>query len=129
MKFITGGAYQGKKDFVISHLNICIKDIYDGSILDLNKILKCICVNNYHIFIKNLIKKDIDPIKFTEKLLTENSDIIIIMNEIGCGIVPVDKNERFWREMCGKCGCIIAEKSETVVRVVCGTGILIKGKL
>lgn len=129
MKFITGGAYQGKKDFVINNLNISENNIYNGILCDLNKIFVSKCVDNYHIFIKNLISKDINPIEFTQKLLSENNNVIIIMNEIGCGIVPIDENERFWREMCGKCGCIIAEKSEIVVRVVCGTGIIIKGKL
>ena len=127
MKFITGGAYQGKKDFAIKYLNINKKDIYDGSIYNINKILNSKCVTNYHFFIKNLILKDIDPVEFTKKLATKN--IVIIMDEIGCGIVPIDKDERFWREMCGKCGCIIAENSETVVRVICGIGVVIKGKL
>ena len=129
MKFITGGAYQGKRNFAINHLNIDKKDIYDCDIYDINKIINSKCIYNYHILIKNLILKDIDTIESTENILLNNKDIVIIMNEIGCGIVPVDKKERFWREMCGKCGCIIAGKAETVVRVVCGTGVVIKGKL
>lgn len=129
MKFITGGAYQGKRNFAINRLNIDEKYICDGNVFDINKIFNSKCIDNYHIFIKNLVLKDINPVEFTENLLMKNKDIVIIMNEIGCGIVPVDKNERFWREMCGKCGCIIAEKAETVIRVVCGTGVVIKGKL
>lgn len=129
MKFIIGGAYQGKKNFAINRLNIDEKDIYDASIPDDYKIFNSKCVYNYHMLIKNLIFKDIDSIGFTENLLLKNKNIVIIMNEIGCGIVPIDRKERFWREMCGKCGCIIAGKSEIVIRVVCGTGIAIKGEL
>ncbi|MDE6036291.1 MAG: bifunctional adenosylcobinamide kinase/adenosylcobinamide-phosphate guanylyltransferase [Ruminococcus sp.] len=111
MIFVTGGAYQGKKDFVLKHFSN--HDI----------------INNYHIIIKNLISENADPIKYTENIIYENKDIVIIMNEIGCGIVPVDREERFWREICGKCGCIIAENADIVVRVTCGIGTAIKGDL
>ena len=42
MKFITGGAYQGKKDFVINYFNISEKDIYDGNILQTGDHIKTI---------------------------------------------------------------------------------------
>ena len=111
MIFVTGGAYQGKKDFALKYFKN-----YD-------------IINNYHIIIKNLISENINLLEYTENIISENKDIIIIMDEIGCGIVPTDREERFWREMCGKCGCIIAEKADVVVRVTCGIGTAIKGEL
>ena len=111
MIFVTGGAYQGKKDFVLKYLG-------NHDIID-----------NYHMIIKNLISENTDPIKYTENIISENKDVVIIMDEIGCGIVPIDREERFWREICGKCGCIIAENADIVVRVICGIGTAIKGKL
>ena len=111
MIFVTGGAYQGKKEFALKYFNN-----YD-------------IIDNYHIIIKNLILENIDPLKYTKNIISENNNIIIIMDEIGCGIVPVDREERLWREICGKCGCIIAEKADIVVRVTCGIGTTIKGEL
>ena len=50
------------------------------------------------------------------------------MNEIGCGIIPLEKSERKWREITGRAGCIIAERAETVYRVCCGIATVIKGE-
>ena len=57
----------------------------------------------------------------------ENPDIVIIINEIGAGIIPLEKSERIWREETGRAGCILAENSAEVVRVICGIPVKIKG--
>ncbi|MCM1507180.1 MAG: bifunctional adenosylcobinamide kinase/adenosylcobinamide-phosphate guanylyltransferase [Ruminococcus flavefaciens] len=129
MIMITGGAYSGKNKFVHERLSVPENLTKDGRYCTFGEIFTAVCVNNYHILVKRLISENIEPIGFTEKLCMENNNIIIIMDEIGCGIVPVEKGERKWREMCGKCGCIIAENSETVVRMACGIGKAIKGKI
>ncbi|MBR6242734.1 MAG: bifunctional adenosylcobinamide kinase/adenosylcobinamide-phosphate guanylyltransferase, partial [Ruminococcus sp.] len=64
---------------------------------------------------------------FTQELCRNSPEMIIVIDEIGCGIVPVEKSERVWRENVGRCGCIIAENSELVIRVVCGIPTVIKG--
>lgn len=125
VKLVTGGVFSGKTEFAVSEFGI--SNIKDGVDCDISEVLTAECVKNYHIFVKRLTEKNIDPVEFTSKLCSENSDITVIMNEVGCGIVPVEKSEREWREMCGKCGCIIAEKSSVVVRVICGIGTYIKG--
>ena len=54
---------------------------------------------------------------------------IVISTETGCGIVPVDKEERILREHIGRLNCLLAEKAETVVRVFCGIPVVLKGSL
>jgi len=51
---------------------------------------------------------------------------VIVADEIGCGVVPVDRNDRTWREATGRALCVLAQKSENVTRVVCGIGVCIK---
>ena len=70
-----------------------------------------------------------DPVEFTERLCCENRECIIIMDEIGCGIVPMKKRERVYRENVGRCGCIIASESDVVVRVICGIAEFLKGEV
>ena len=65
-----------------------------------------------------------DPLEFTKNLDMP----IVIMNEIGSGIIPLDKSEREWREISGRAGCIIADKAIEVVRVCCGIATVIKGE-
>ena len=49
-------------------------------------------------------------------------DRILIMDEIGYGIVPVDAFERQYRELAGRIGCQLAAEADEVWRVVAGIG-------
>ena len=126
MILVTGGDFQGKTDFVKSHF-LC--SVIDGKICDFDEILSAKCVSNYHLFLKRLIEHGKNPIAFTERLCRENPDLIVIMNEIGCGVVPIEKEDRIWREQTGRAGCIIAAFSDKVVRICCGIPTVIKGEL
>lgn len=125
MIFITGGAYQGKKDYALS-LGIAPEDIVDGAASELDKLGKFVCLTHFEAAVKKLVEKGEDPVLFTERLIKDNGDSIIISTEIGGGIIPVDKNERIWREETGKCCCKIAEAADVVVRMVCGIPVRIK---
>lgn len=51
---------------------------------------------------------------------------VVICDEIGCGIVPMDKNEREHRENLGNLLIKLAKEAEMVIRVHSGIGIRIK---
>jgi hypothetical protein len=51
---------------------------------------------------------------------------VIVCNEIGCGLVPVDPDERERRERVGRLLCELAKKADAVVRVDFGCGSVIK---
>lgn len=126
MKLIIGGAYQGKTDYAIEKYSINSADIIDGAALfDADK-TGIRCVKNYQLYVKKLCESGADPIEETRKLIAANPDIVIIMNEIGNGIIPLEKSERIWREETGKTGCFLAEKAETVERIACGICTRIK---
>lgn len=127
MILITGGASQGKLKFVMEYFKP--DEIIDGfdCILAIPKNTECLI--NYHELIKRLMLENIDTAEFTKKFCAENQNAVIIMNEVGSGIIPIEKSEREWRENVGKCGCIIAERADTVIRMICGIPTVIKGKL
>ena len=85
-------------------------------------------IKNFHRLILRLIAEGVDPVAFTEKLCEQNKDVVIIMDEIGCGIVPAEKADRIRREAVGRCGCIIAGKCDTVIHMVCGIPSYLKGE-
>ena len=62
----------------------------------------------------------------TEKILGMNRKIIILCDEIGCGLVPVDAFEREYREAAGRVCVELAEHARRVDRVVCGIGMRMK---
>ena len=126
MIMVTGGAYQGKKDFVKAHYNC---EILNGDNCDFESVFTAKCVSNYHQLVKRLVENGDDVVSYTERLCRENSNLIVIINEIGCGIVPLEKSDRLWREQVGRAGSLIAKNSDTVVRLICGIPAVIKGEL
>lgn len=52
---------------------------------------------------------------------------VILCNEVGCGLVPVDPAQRARREETGRLLIELARRAEKVIRVVCGIGTVIKG--
>jgi adenosyl cobinamide kinase/adenosyl cobinamide phosphate guanylyltransferase len=125
MIMITGGAFQGKTQYAKTRFGLSDSDMTDGAVCDITKLTNLRCIWHYELLVKRLIAENIDPIAFTQKLDCE----IIIITEIGCGIIPIDKSEREWREMTGRAGCIIAERADQVVRLCCGIDSMIKGVL
>ena len=49
--------------------------------------------------------------------------------ELGGGLVPIERAEREKREAAGRLACLLAERANTVVRVCCGLGQVLKGEL
>ena len=54
---------------------------------------------------------------------------IVTCSEVGAGLVPLDAQERAWREAVGRMSCELASQAETVVRMVCGIPVVLKGEL
>ena len=124
MIMITGGAFQGKTEYMKKRFSLTADEIADGRSCDISELAGSQFITHYELAVKRMLSVGIDPLVFTKALECE----AIEMNEIGCGIIPLDKSEREWREMTGRAGCIIAEKSDEVVRVCCGIPTVIKGE-
>ena len=63
-----------------------------------------------------------------EELLSVNPEIILICDEVGCGVVPVDPGQRAWREAVGRLCCRLAARAGRVERVFCGLPMTLKGE-
>ncbi len=129
MKVITGGAYQGKTQYAISKLGIKECDIVsfgDGKRLSDICDSDIKCISGLHLFIRDCIFNDADPDPLIERITGINPDIVIICDEVGSGIIPLDKKENLYRETVGRIMCRLSGKADEVIRVVCGIGMKIK---
>ena len=45
---------------------------------------------------------------------------VVVCTEVGNGVVPMDKQERVWRELVGRTSAALATRATCVVRMVCG---------
>src|SRR5699024_2385749 len=124
MKIITGGAFQGKRSFA--------KRLYpdvewtDGGRCALDEIRTCRALFHFHEFVKRWLRQGRGWEDLAALILEENRGLILICDEIGCGLVPVDAFEREYRESTGRIMNALAEQAERVDRVVCGIGRRIK---
>lgn len=62
----------------------------------------------------------------TERLFKACPGRVLVTDEIGLGIVPLDPFEREYREETGRICCLLAARSEQVWRVACGLGQRLK---
>lgn len=54
---------------------------------------------------------------------------VVICNEVGSGVIPVERNVRLGREAAGRLCVLLAKDAEAVVRMVCGIPTIIKGQI
>ena len=118
MRLIIGGAFQGKKEYVKEQFGIREHQITDGAEADFDAIFRCVCMTQFHQWVKRGLQEG--------WLLKENPQVILVSNELGYGVVPIEAFDREYRELTGRLCTRIAAKSRQVIRVICGIGTVIK---
>lgn len=69
-------------------------------------------------------------VRATPELVARLADMrVVTCAEVGAGVVPLDAQERLWREEVGRMACELAGRAECVVRMVCGIPVALKGSL
>lgn len=77
-------------------------------------------IGDFHLLIRQVLEQGGDARAFVRALLAENPGVLVVSDEIGLGIVPLDPFQRRWREETGRALCALAEQAERVTRVYCG---------
>ena len=117
-QIIIGGAFQGKTHYATKTYPGL--ELTDGFNCPLDEIGNCVAVNEFHSFTRRWLSEG----RTKEALLTilgKNENIqLLISDEIGYGLVPIDDFEREYREFHGRVMTELAEKADCVERVVCG---------
>ncbi|NMA00309.1 MAG: adenosylcobinamide kinase [Clostridiaceae bacterium] len=121
MKLIIGGAFSGKEIYAEDHLSVLPIDCTP------EEALKAPAISNLQNILRTLLERDENTDTFIEQLIEQNPNAVVICDEIGMGVVPLDPLERQWREATGRACCALAKSAETVIRVVCGIPVILKG--
>ena len=146
MHLVIGGAYQGKKEYVKKKYSIEESDIWQGGYPVAGGQWRCI--NGLHKIIEQMlyqyeanciceVKEDEKvpigsaansvqqkesyvnkTLEYLSTMIERNPDLIFICDEVGNGIIPLEKSERDYRECVGRVLCVLAEKAERVERYV-----------
>ncbi|MEZ3492980.1 bifunctional adenosylcobinamide kinase/adenosylcobinamide-phosphate guanylyltransferase [uncultured Phocaeicola sp.] len=127
MKLVIGGTAQGKLEYVLLKHDVQKNMVWDG-VLPNDRELNgnIVIINHLHQWIKNCMVSGGCPEDEIMSFLDCNEDCIIICDEIGNGIVPIDPFEREYRERTGRILVQLAMRAEEVERIICGIGQKIK---
>lgn len=126
MVLITGGAYQGKVDYALEKFNLSRKDIYTCSRDKVELPDDMAIINNVEDLVWACLANDRDPLKYLAARKSRWGKSVMIVNDISCGLVPMDKDERIFREAVGRTTMYLATEALAVVRVFAGIGKRIK---
>lgn len=115
MILVVGGKSAGKREFVKKHYGYTDADIAPAAIDERPVVCSA----------QDLAGKQ-DANLLCKKLLEKK---VVICDEVGSGVVPLDPQQRQWREAAGRLCCALAEQAEAVIRIYYGIPIPIKGSL
>lgn len=127
MKLVIGGTAQGKLEYVLLKYDVQKNMVWNGVLpneMELNE--NIVIINHFHQWIKSRMISGGCPEDEIMSFLDCHEDCIIICDEIGNGIVPIDAFEREYRERVGRILVQLAKRAEGVERIICGIGQKIK---
>lgn len=127
MKMIIGGVFQGKKAFARELTGICPTEAADGMTCAWDDIYQAPMITHFHEYIRRRMQENLPYKEVAKELMERNPDVVIVTNELGYGVVPIDAFDRRYREDTGRICCELAAFSQEVWRVCCGIGSCIKG--
>ena len=91
------------------------------------ELCQCQGILKFHHYLERRMAAGEPVADLAEILYQENPELVIVTDEIGCGIVPMDPFQREVREQTGRVCTALAGKASRVHRVICGVGTVIKG--
>ncbi|MBQ3276388.1 MAG: bifunctional adenosylcobinamide kinase/adenosylcobinamide-phosphate guanylyltransferase [Oscillospiraceae bacterium] len=113
MDLIIGGAFQGKLDYARNAFGLREEEIVTctpDSEPDWNA--RCLCrVEDY---VLDCVRRGVSP---EEKF---RPDAVLVGRDIFCGVVPIDPEERAWREETGRSDSRLSRGADSVTRLFCG---------
>ena len=130
MKLVIGGTAQGKLEYVLLKYELQKNKVWNGCLPnntdDIERKEKPVIINRFHLWVKSRMISGGCPEDEIMSFLDCNEDCIIICDEIGNGIIPIEPFEREYRERVGRILVQLAKRAEEVERIICGMGQKIK---
>lgn len=118
MDLVIGGAYQGKLAYAMEHFHLTQEDLahYDDG-FDTSR--RCICYLEQAVYA---------AVAAGEPFVLPNlrPDAVVLCTDVSCGVVPMDKTQRLWREEVGRAVCALARQADSVTRIFCGLPLRLK---
>ena len=122
MHLIIGGAYQGKTDYARAQYSLADEDIYTCCGEEIPQDAKALC--HLERFARACAAQGRSAVAAWKELGI--SPEVVICDDVFCGIVPMEPEERLWREETGRLLTAIAADAARVTRIFCGLPMELK---
>ena len=119
MKLIIGGIFSGKYERLLS-LGFGENEIADGASAPYEEAFAKPALYKLNGLIRRMLEDGKDPQPWILEQVKAHPEITIVCDEVGGGVVPIDKLDREYREAVGRICCEIAKQAESVERIYCG---------
>ncbi|MCM1122487.1 MAG: bifunctional adenosylcobinamide kinase/adenosylcobinamide-phosphate guanylyltransferase [Eubacterium sp.] len=126
MRLVIGGYAQGKLEYVLQKYHLQEDAVWDAGLCADKTGMGTVVINHLHSWVRQRLLEGGIPEEEIWTLVGQFDDCIVISDEVGNGIVPVDPMEREYRERLGRILIQLADRAEGVERVICGIGQTIK---
>lgn len=153
MELYIGGFAQGKLEYVqnkkaeedisIAMVIDCAQSDYKKTLQSIDNKIKnenadvnnianvndIVIINHLHMWVKDLLREGMEESEVQSTILSwvsTHPNTILICDELGNGIVPLEKMDRIWREQTGRLMIELAGQAERVERILCGLGQRLK---
>ncbi len=153
MELYIGGFAQGKLEYVqnkkaeeaisIAMVIDCAQSDYQKTLQSIDNKIKnenadvnnianvndIVIINHLHLWVKDLLREGMEESEVQSTILSwvaTHPSTILICDELGNGIVPLEKMDRIWREQTGRLMIELAGQAERVERILCGLGQRLK---
>ena len=77
--------------------------------------------------VENFIIDHIDSVDIAELAEILSKKDVVICQEVGSGVIPVEYESRMLREKVGGLCTLLGSRADRIVRLVCGIPVIVKG--
>ena len=98
MIFVTGGCFQGKQQWVLQNCQVQPFRVADGAVCSMEAIKSAGVLDHFHLLVRRWMQAGKIPADETEKILSDNPDIVIITDEIVNGGKYTAESAVSWQE-------------------------------
>ena len=109
MIFVTGPMFSGKREYLQKALGLSPEGLSARAVFDAERLAAG--------------EEELEQV--AARLASYD---IVTANEVSCGIVPMEAEQRRLRERAGRLSCLLAQRADTVLRVLCGLPQVLKGE-
>lgn len=123
MILVIGGAFQGKRKAAAALFGMEEEEFTalcaDGESSGMEEAFRSRFICGFHHYIRRQVNSG-EPVESFVKQVIAAEPELVIMDEVGCGIVPMEAGERRYRDAAGVAGQLLAARAAAVYRVCCG---------